>query len=678
MTSMDLGTPWHPFAGVSLRLAPVPRTATLWLVALLGAVSVGCPRGGGPAGVHTTPALTTDDADAEADLRAADRAADEGRARDAETLYRAFLVTHPDDATAPLAALGLGRLLLASGDVEGALESLARAAACADEVVVERAGLYRCVALHLGGRHAEAIAALSPLVGRQVDAAEERLLLRTLSAAFLAVGDPVAALGALDSVVALVERARGSSGTGTPTDTEAASAEADAAEARARITALADHELSVEQLAVAFDRLDRDGAAWARVALRALRAAHEAGDVARVRAIAEALHARHVELGDELASLVLRADRIATADPRAIGAILPLSGRGRDVGQRALRGLMLAAGTPTAGAPAADAPQLVFRDDGGDPARAVAAVEELISTHRVIAIVGPLDGPSAVAAARRAQQLGVPLIALSPSADLESVGPLAFQLFPTAEGEVRQLVRAARARGARRFAALHPQNGYGETLRALLERVAREEGAEVAAAVGYPPGTTNLGPMVARLSAGGADAVLLPDSARALALVAPALAAAGLWSTLPVGGGPVRGRAVTFLVPSVGFDAGLARSAGRYLQGALFSVPFHAPTSEGAGRAFTDGYLARFAAEPDVFSAYAYDAFRLVRQSVVSGATSRDEVARWLTADHEAATAGASAGLSTARRARAATRLLELRDGVFVGWTHGTTPRTGE
>jgi hypothetical protein len=31
------------------------------------------------------------------------------------------------------------------------------------------------------------------------------------------------------------------------------------------------------QLAVAFERLDRDGAAWARVALRALRAAHEEG-----------------------------------------------------------------------------------------------------------------------------------------------------------------------------------------------------------------------------------------------------------------------------------------------------------------------------------------------------------------------------------------------------------------
>jgi branched-chain amino acid transport system substrate-binding protein len=360
---------------------------------------------------------------------------------------------------------------------------------------------------------------------------------------------------------------------------------------------------------------------------------------------------------------VLRADRIEVADPRVIGAILPLSGRAREIGQRALRGLMLAAGSPPDGPPRPDAPQLVFRDDAGDPERAARAVEELVSTHRAIAIIGPLEGESATAAAARAQQLGVPMIALSPALDLARSGPMAFRLFPSTDGELRDLVRAARARGATRFAAIHPASPYGEAMRAGLARAVAAEGLQIATSASYPVNATSFGAQVEAIAGSGADAVLVADSARQLALIAPALAAGGLSSG---GATPSHGRRITLLVPSVGFESRLAHTSGRYLEGAIFSVPFHAPTSQGEGRIFTDAFMARFATEPDAFAAYAYDAFGLVRRAVLAGATTREQVARSLAEGREAPTAGASQGISSTRDARRATRLFELRGQLFV------------
>jgi ABC-type branched-subunit amino acid transport system substrate-binding protein len=625
------------------------RTAVAALVAGLGgAIGMGCPHRGGSPPLETMPLLTTDDPDAEADLRAADRSAEEGRTSEAERLYRAFLDEHPNDPLVPLAELGLGRVLLATGQASEALPHFERAAASSDAVVSERGRMYRGVALHLLDRSAEALELLRPLGGRLVDPGDTALLLRTIAAASLRTGDPIAALDALDALVA------------------AQPSESDVREARERIAAIVADELPADALMRAYDALDRTQTAWPLVALRALRAASDAGDIVRVRAIAADLRARHVELSEELASLVQRAERLATADPRVIGAILPLSGRGREIGQRALRGLMIAAGSPPQGPPAPDAPQLVLRDDGGDRERAARAVEELVSIHRAVAIVGPLDGPAALVAARRAQQFGVPLITLSPADDVTQVGPMVFRLFPSAEGEVRELVRAARARGARRFAAIYPQNAYGQTMRELLERVVASEEAAIATSVSYVPGATSFGRAIETLTSGEPDAVLIPDAARQIALIAPALAAAGLWSSPASSSPPPRGRRIVLLVPSAGFDPVALRPSSRYLQGALFSAPFFADTAQGAARSFADAFLARFATAPDLFAAYAYDAFQLVRRAVESGATSREAVARWLVEAGAMPTAGASEGLGPNREARRATRLLELRGETFV------------
>ena len=73
----------------------------------------------------------------------------------------------------------------------------------------------------------------------------------------------------------------------------------------------------------------------------------------------------------------------------------------------------------------------------------------------------------------------------------------------------------------------------------------------------------------------------------------------------------------------------------------------------------------RFEAEPNVFSAYAYDAFRLVRQAVLEGALTRAEVRDRLPSVRIEA-AGPSRGLDAQRTPERASRLHTLVGQAFA------------
>ncbi|MEM9187862.1 MAG: tetratricopeptide repeat protein, partial [Myxococcota bacterium] len=342
---------------------PFPQLSERSVLVLLAAgllVSfVGCPRSNEPDTLRL-PLLTTDNPDAEADIRAAREAFEAGNAAEAVRRYEAFLVRHPTDPLVAIAQLSLGQIHLAEGRLDEAAAAFDQVTTHPDASVAERGRFYNGVLAHLHGEHRRAIEALRPFVGQTVDPVETSLLLRTLARASQAEGDVLGALAALDQLIV------------APVPVE------DRDEAR-EAAALIVESASPEDVDRAVTDLPQDGAVWPSVAERALRQQYEAGNLSRVHALAEALEAQGATLEEELQAMALRASQTQQANPRTIGAILPLSGRGQEVGQLALKGLMLRAQGPTPGPAASDAPEIVFRDDGGDPARAVRAVEELVT-----------------------------------------------------------------------------------------------------------------------------------------------------------------------------------------------------------------------------------------------------------------------------------------------------------
>jgi branched-chain amino acid transport system substrate-binding protein len=608
----------------------------------------GCP--GKPAGptIGKLPVITSEDPQAEVEIREARELLDRGAIEEAEKRYREFLQNRPADPLVPVANLALGRIELARGRVGEARELFAKVASHPDPAISEQGRFYDGVAAHLQGDNRLAIATLKPMQGRTIDPGDTSLLLRTLAAAQEGIGDYRGALETLDALV------------------HEAVPESDREEARAEIKAIAASKATAEQITSAYKELDREKTAWPHVARRALRDADRAGDVERMNEILEDMEDEDVELDEELEALALRAARPTEANPRAVGAILSLSGRARKVGEQALRGLMLAAGLPPQGPPGPDAAQVIFRDDGGDAERAVEAVNELVSTHRVVAIVGPIEARAAAAAAERAQELGIPLIALTPTSEISKTGPMVFRLFTAPEYEVQRLVKHAIGTGAKRFAVLHPDAPFGSVMRDTFSREVERQGGQTVAVQSYPPEATSFGPQISKLAGSRFDALFIADSSSKIALIAPALAAADLWSTPPGGAVPGKGRAITVLAPSVGFDPSLAAKAGRYLQGAVFSAPFDPAAVGGPAQQFAERFQKQFGSSPDMFAAFAHDAYGLIREAVKKGARTREQVAESLPSVRYPSPAGPSTGFNAAREPLRAARLLELRGDHFV------------
>jgi branched-chain amino acid transport system substrate-binding protein len=616
-----LETARRPLAGCASRQRCVLLGACL--IALLGA-GLGCPRTPAKKPLSPLELAVSPEPRAEADYREAGEAQQRGDTERAYRLYRAFIDVWPRDPLAPYARFALGRLDLDAGKPLKARRWFDEVAKATDTTLAERGRMFAAISASQLGEHAAAVGALRPFVGRTVDPVETGLLLDALANSETATGDQLAALETSDRAL------RG----------ELSAAQRKRTEARVR--SLIDALEPGLGLSRAYEVLPRDGQAWPEVARRLLRKSHQAGSTQRVAAIADDLRKQNVELDDELAALVLRAERPTDADPAVVGAILPLSGRGREAGEAALQGLLLSADKPAT--QGHSAVRLVYRDDTGDADRAVEAFNDLTSVHRVIAVIGPMSPAPARAVAARAKQLGMPLILLNPDPNLPREASSIFRLLPEPSEEALLLVKRAAKLGARSYAVLHPEGPFGESMRAAFEAAVAAQGGKLAGAVSYPVANTSFVREAEAIERLAADAVVLADAASRLTLLAPALAAKGVWSVAR-GSRPPEGRATLYLVPAAGFDVSLAQTTRRYLQGALFAVPFDATRAGDFAAAYRD----QFQAEPNLFSAAAYDAFHLVRTALQSGAQTRDALARALATLRNETTVTASAGFSPSR-----------------------------
>lgn len=628
--------------GPATRLGAGPA-----LLLLAVAMAAGCP--GGPRGpdIGRLPRITSADPRAESDMRQAQAAEAAGDVALAEQRYRSFIEAHPGDPLRPVAELGLGRQLMARGAYAEARDIFARVMAHEDRAIAEQGRFQGAIAAHYLGDHVHAVSVLSPMIGRTITPEDTSLLLRTLAASQRALGDLTGTAVTLDLLASEQEP------------------KADVAAAREALRTLIERDAAPATVLQLTERLPRDGPGWAIAARRAVRDAHAAREVERTRELLAAMAEQDLPLDEELQEIAMRAAQPSDANPRAVGVILSLSGRARQVGELSLRGVMLAAGLPPRGPPAPDAPQVIFRDDAGDPAKALAAVDELVTLHRVIAIIGPMDGHCAQIASLRAQELGVPMVTLTPAGKVTTRGAMVFRMFPTPEGEARALVaRTLADLPDARFAILHPQAPYGEAMRDAFVQALSAAGQAPTVVQSYPADATAFGTELAALAKHPFDALYIADHAARLALIAPALAAAGIWSAEPGAADPHR-RNVQILAPSVAHASSLPGSAGRYLQGALFSVPFDAATAQGAGAEFASRYRAEFGAEPDSFAAFAHDAYQLVKAAVDRSGPSRSALAEQLLHVQNPDAAGPADAFDAHREPRRATRLLRLRGSAF-------------
>jgi ABC-type branched-subunit amino acid transport system substrate-binding protein len=527
----------------------------------------------------------------------------------AEPLYGELLFRYPTDPLAASALFRLGEIAIRREDYEAARRRFEELLLQFPVSPLAPSARYRLAYADYRLRRVEdAVEILKGLAGGgSLDPLQQAQAHLLLGQGFAEIGRPVEAARTYARLLALSPPAQFRT------------------EADQRLTALlADDRFSradLEDLAAT-----GPGAAAPLARLSLSRRALEDGDAVTAERLAREVLASPApagappDLATRAQAVLDEALRVAGADPGVVGVVLPLSGRYQAFGERLLHGLMLAAGV-FAGPQAADPPiRLAIRDSAGEPAGAVRAVEELVAQERVIAVVGPLVPAEATEAARTAQRLAVPLLALSQRPKLTEIGPFVFRPFTTGALQAQAIARQAMEReGLARFAVLYPDDPSGlEMLEAFrAEVVAR--GGVVTDAVGFEPAQTDFGKEIRRLAKVKAaprtrrprpgetppelqidfDALFIPAYYDRVALIAPQLAFYDV-------------KGIRLLGVAGWNSQDLVREAREHVQGALFVDPFWAGSQNPPIREFVGRFKARFDETPTILEAQAYDAMRIL------------------------------------------------------------------
>ena len=234
--------------------------------------------------------------------------------------------------------------------------------------------------------------------------------------------------------------------------------------------------------------------------------------------------------------------------------------------------------------------QLLIKDDGGSPQGAAQGTQQALSEGAEI-ILGPLFAGSVPATAQLTRPRGTSVIAFSTDSSVAGHGVYLLSFLP--ESDINRIVDYSAGIGKRSFAAMVPDNAYGNVVEAAFKQAVGRKNGRVVAFEKYGADRATPARTVAQ-ALGQADALLLADDGDSVVATADALTAAGanlrniqllgtgLWDNPRVFASPV-------------------------LQGGLYAAP-----DPSGFRSFAGRYRAKYGGEPVRTATLAYDAVALM------------------------------------------------------------------
>ncbi len=223
----------------------------------------------------------------------------------------------------------------------------------------------------------------------------------------------------------------------------------------------------------------------------------------------------------ELIELKEKVERRIHVKSNRIGVLLPLSGNLAQLGEQSLQGAMMAAHIFDPGG-IKWAPELVIKDTARPGSTVEALVEELVKDDEVVAIIGPLKKSRAYRAAKVAQDLKVPYIALSSGENIVHVGEWVYQNHVSKTEQVKVLLEHSVTNlNQKKFGVLYPNIDFGREYLAIFTREAEKRGAEVVASASYDLQTTDFKKEIRSLRRKGIEGLFIPDFHKRVVMIAP-------------------------------------------------------------------------------------------------------------------------------------------------------------
>jgi ABC-type branched-subunit amino acid transport system substrate-binding protein len=234
--------------------------------------------------------------------------------------------------------------------------------------------------------------------------------------------------------------------------------------------------------------------------------------------------------------------------------------------------------------------QLLIKDDGGNPQGAQQGAQQALDEGAQI-ILGPLFAAAVSATAQVARGRSVPCIAFSTDSSIAGRGVYLLSFLP--ESDVNRIVDYSVSVGKKSFAAMLPENAYGNVVEAAFKQAVGRKGGRIVAFEKYSADRAASARNVAQ-ALGQADALLIADDGDSVVATADALTAAG-----------ANLRNIQLLGTGLWDNPRVFASPA--LQGGLYAAPDPAGFRSFAGR-----YRTKFGAEPVRTATLAYDAVALV------------------------------------------------------------------
>jgi ABC-type branched-subunit amino acid transport system substrate-binding protein/TolA-binding protein len=333
--------------------------------------------------------------------------------------------------------------------------------------------------------------------------------------------------------------------------------------------------------------------------------------------------------------LVKRTEEEMAVKQDVLGCLLPLSGPFSIYGEEVLKGIELGLGVHW-DQTAETGLELLIRDTKGRPEEALAALENLVIDEKIMAIIGPVSSRAAIAVARKAQEMGVPVITLTQREGVVEEGEMIFRNFLTPSQEIDGLIDVAMGQmGLKHFGILYPDNAYGRYSMNLFWDRLNDMGGTVTAVESYGVDDTDFADQIKKMVGLyyprpaslvqrledmktpedeeesiypeepepiiDFDAIFIPDSFQRVAMIAPQLAFHDVLG-------------VQLLGTSAWQSPKLVEMAKDYIQGALFCSGFVGDSEEAGVRIFVEEYRDNFDADPGILAANGYDTIRLLKQ----------------------------------------------------------------
>ena len=300
-----------------------------------------------------------------------------------------------------------------------------------------------------------------------------------------------------------------------------------------------------------------------------------------------------------------------------IGAILPLTGPAAVLGEFNKSGMELAADEVNARwTSTGKSLSLSFADSKNDPKEGILAFQKLVAEDTPFLVTAMSSVTNALI--QPASENNRLLMATTVSAAGITAGhEKVFRLFIRADTDARTMAEyAAKTLKLKKIAILYVQDDFGASFRDVFKRTFEGGAGKVTAEEAYDRAATDFRAVLTRLKGADFEALYLLGYEKNMGLIPKQMQELGIKKTiLSIG---------TLAQPYV------LEQAGDSLNGAYFTATeFDAdqPKSETA-RGFVDRYNAKYGKKPNYFSAFAYDAIRVLAKAMEdAGANRPDPVA---------------------------------------------------